>query len=154
MDSKTKVHHSDETAHGRNERRLAFVIPFAQTQGKNALVALSAVGRIESWRTIDGRTTHKCRTFALSRKLSAEQLLATVRRHWAIENNLHWQLDVLLGEDQIRSRKNNAPAIHAMLNRLAINVLQADPQKIPLSHKRLKARWSDQDFLSLLTHMR
>jgi predicted transposase YbfD/YdcC len=151
---KTRFHHSAENAHGRHERRRAFVIAFSQTPGKNALVDLSAIGRIESWRSVDGKTTHKLRAFALSRKISAEKLLTTVRRHWSIENNLHWQLDVLLGEDQIRSRKNNAPAIHAMLGRLAVNVLQADPQDIPLSHKRLKARWSDQDFLSLLTHMR
>jgi len=149
----TRFHHSEHTAHGRHERRRAFVIAFTQTMGKNALVSLKAVARLESWRTVNGKTTHKVRCFALSRKLSAEALLATVRQHWAIENQLHWQLDVLLAEDQTRSRKNNAPVNLAVLRRLALNVLRADPQNIPLSHKRLKARWNHKDFLRLLTHM-
>jgi predicted transposase YbfD/YdcC len=152
--TRTKFHQSEDDAHGRHEVRRAFVIPFAQAPGKNALVDLCAVARVESWRTVEGKTTHKVRCYALSRKMPAEELLATVRRHWSIENGLHWQLDILLGEDQIRGRKNNAPANHAILRRLALNVLRADPENIPLSHKRLKARWAEQDLLRLMTHMR
>lgn len=151
---KTKAHQSENTAHGRAEMRRAFVVPFTQTPGKNALVDLVAVARVESWRTIDGKTTHNVRCYALSRKMTPEQLLDTVRRHWAVENNLHWQLDVLLAEDQNRSRKNNAPANLAVLRRLALNILKADPENIPLSHKRLKARWAAHDLLRLMTHMR
>ncbi|WFP75965.1 ISAs1 family transposase [Mesorhizobium sp. WSM4906] len=150
----TKFHQTEEEAHGRHEVRRAFVIPFAQTPGKNALVDLCAIGRVESWRTVKGKTTHKVRCYALSRKMPARELLATVRRHWSIENDLHWQLDVLLGEDQLRGRKNNSAANHAILRRLTLNVLRADPENIPLSHKRLKARWADQDLLRLFTHMR
>ena len=95
---KTRFHETEEKAHGRHERRRAFVIPFAQTPGKNALVDLVAVGRVDSWRTIDAKTSHKVRCYALSRKMTPEQLLATVRHHWAIENNLHWLLDVQFGE--------------------------------------------------------
>jgi len=151
---RTRFYQTEEDGHGRHEVRRAFVIPFAQTPGKNALIDLCAVGRVESWRSVEGKTTHKVRCFALSRKMPAQELLATVRRHWSIENNLHWQLDVLLREDHIRSRKNNAPANHAILRRLTLNVLRADPEKIPLSHKRLKARWAEQDLLRLMTHMR
>lgn len=150
---KTRFHQTEEQAHGRHEVRRAFVVPFAQTPGKAALVDLVAVGRIESSRTVNGKTTHKVRCYALSRTMPAEQLLATVRRHWAIENQLHWQLDVLLAEDLARNRKNNSPANLALLRRFALNVLRADPEKIPLSHKRLKARWADQDLLRLLTHV-
>lgn len=151
---RTKFHQTEQDAHGRHEVRRAFVVAFAQTPGKNALIDLCAVARVESWRTVNGTTTHKVRCFALSSKMTAQELLATVRRHWTIENNLHWQLDILLREDQIRGRKNNAPANHAILRRLTLNVLRADPENIPLSHKRLKARWTEQDFLRLMTHMR
>jgi predicted transposase YbfD/YdcC len=151
---RTKVHQTEEQAHGRHEVRRAFATPFAQTPGKNALVDLVAVARVESWRTINGKTSHQVRSFALSRNMPAEQLLDTVRHHWRIENQLHWQLDVLLAEDLSRNRKNNAPANLAILRRLALNVLRAEPQKIPLNHKRLKARWNDQDLLRLVTHVR
>jgi predicted transposase YbfD/YdcC len=149
----TRFHQTEENAHGRHEVRRALVTAFAQRPGRNALVDLLAVGRVESWRTVNGKTTHKVRCYALSRKMPAEDLLAIVRRHWSIENDLHWQLDVLLGEDHVRGRKNNAAANHAILRRLALNVLRADRENIPLSHKRLKARWADQHLLRLFTHM-
>jgi predicted transposase YbfD/YdcC len=151
---RTRIQQTEEVRHGRHEVRRAFVVPFAQTPGKNALVDLRAVARVESWRTVDGKTTHEVRCFALSRKMRPDELLTTVRRHWSIENNLHWQLDVLLHEDSIRSRKNNSAANHAILRRLALNVLRSDPEQIPLSHKRLRAGWEDHHLISLLTHMR
>ena len=151
---RTPLAETEETAHGRHEVRRAFVIPFRQTPGSNALVDLRAVARVESWRSIDGKTAHKVRCYGLSRRMQPREVLQAVRKHWAIENNLNWQLDVLLSEDQTRNRKNNAPANLAALRRLALNVLQAEPARIPLSHKRLKARWNDDDLLHLLTHMR
>ena len=153
LSPRTRFARSEEDSHGRSETRRAFVVPFAQTPGKNALVDLIAVARVESWRTIDGKTTHQVRCYVLSRRMTASQLLAAVRNHWAIENRPHWQLDVLLAEDLARNRKNNAPANLAVLRRLALNVLRADPENIPLSHKRLKARWKDQDLINLITHM-
>ena len=152
--SRTPIGETEGQAHGRHEIRRAIVIPFAQTPGRNALVDLKAVARVESWRTLEGKTTHNVRDYALSQRLTPAEVLRAVRRHWAIENDLHWQLDILLSEDQIRSRKNNAPANLAILRRLTLNILRAEPENIPLSHKRLKARWTEQDFLRLMTHMR
>ena len=151
---RTAMAESEDAAHGRHEVRRAFVAPFRQTPGPNALVGLCAVARLESWRTRDGKTTHTVRCYALSKRLPPAHVLSAVRKHWAIENNLHWQLDVLMAEDQTRNRKNNGPANLALLRRLALNVLQAEPESIPLSHKRLKARWNDETLLHLMTHLR
>jgi predicted transposase YbfD/YdcC len=146
---------TEDKAHGRREVRRACVVPFRQSPGKNALVGLVAVARVEAWRTDgDGVTTHEVRDFALSWLATPAEVLNHVRSHWAIENNLHWQLDVTMREDESRSRKQNAAANLAILRRLALNVLHTDPRKIPLSHKRLKARWNDQELLTLMTHMR
>ena len=150
----TPVHETKETAHGRHEVRRAFVTPFVQTPGKAALVGLKAVARVETWRTVGETTSHAVRTYALSRKMAPEELLRTVRRHWAIENQLHWKLDVLMAEDQTRNRKDNGPANLALLRRLALNVLRAAPGSIPLRHKGLKARWSNDTLLQTMTHMR
>lgn len=151
---RTPIAETEDTAHGRHEVRRAIVTRFAQTPGPKALQGLVAVARVESWRTIEGKTTHKIRDYALSRRMTPAEVLRTVRRHWAIENDLHWQLDVLMAEDQTRNRKNNGPANLAVLRRLALNVLRSDPENIPLSHKRLKARWANEDLLKLITHMR
>lgn len=145
---------TEDQAHGRHEVRRAIVTRFAQTPGQNALEGLVAVARVESWRTLEGKTTHKTRDYALSRRMTPAEVLRTVRRHWAIENDLHWQLDVLMAEDQTRNRKHNGPANLAVLRRLALNILRNDPRTIPLSHKRLQASWSPHELLSAISHMR
>lgn len=58
-----------------------------------------------------------------------------------------------MNEDQVRTRKTNGPHNFAVLRRLGLNVLQADPRPIPMSHKPLLARWNDSDLLALLTHV-
>lgn len=146
---------SQDDAHARHERRRAIVVPFSQSPGKAALAGLVAVARIETWRVQGGQAgAHEIRDIALSWLATPTQALQASRQHWAIENNLHWQLDVLMGEDNSRTRKQNAAACLACLRRIALNTLHADPRTIPISQKRLKARWSDQQLLNLMTHLR
>jgi predicted transposase YbfD/YdcC len=140
--------------HDRGELRRCFVTRFRQSPGPNALEGLAAVARVERWRTVGTKTQHTIHAYALSKPMSPAEVLKAVRNHWRIENNLHWQLDVLLNEDESRSRKNAAPANLAVLRRLTLNVLRADPRNIPMSHKRLQASWSPEDFLRAIIHMR
>ena len=142
-------------AHGRRERRSAVVVPAPDRGEQYGFPGLKAVGRIDSWRRADtSPATHKVRYFLLSRKLSATQLLKTVRGHWGIENNLHWILDVVFGEDRNRSRMDHAPENLAVLRKLAINMLQASPYTASMRRKMLHAAWNDDFLLSLLGHMR
>jgi predicted transposase YbfD/YdcC len=146
---------SQDSAHDRDERRSAIVVPFLQSPGKAALAGLVAVARIQTWRVKGGVTgSHEIRDLALSWIATPSEALQASRAHWAFENRLHWRLDVLMGEDNSRSRKQNAAANLGALRRLALNALQADPRPIPFTRKRLKARWSDQELLQLMTHLR
>lgn len=151
---RTAIAQTYDEEHDRQEVRACCVVPFRQSPGKNALPGLVAVARIVSQRTLGAVTTTKVRAYALSSWMTAEEVLDAVRRHWEIENNLHWQLDVLMKEDQSRSRKDHAAKNLALIRRLALNTLRADPRKIPLSHKQHKARWSDHELSTLMTHMR
>jgi predicted transposase YbfD/YdcC len=54
---------------------------------------------------------------------SAEDLLALVRDHWAIENRLHWRRDVTLREDNCQVRKGEAPRVLAVLNSFLLALL-------------------------------
>ena len=49
-----------------------------------------------------------------------------VRGHWAIENTLHWSLDVTFREDDCRIRNKQAPANFALLRKFAISRLKQD----------------------------
>ncbi len=153
-DPQAPVHETRDQAHGRLEIRRAVVVPFAQSPGKTALVDLRAVARVEAWRTLEGKTAYKVRQYALSKIMRPEDLMATVRNHWKIENNLHWVLDVRFREDDARNRKDHGPANLATLRRLAANVLRAHPNKASLNIKMQRAAWEPNFLIETITHMR
>lgn len=150
----TPIAETHDIDHDREEVRRCFVTRMRQSAGPKALEGLVAVARVERWRSVGDKTQHTAHPYALSALMTPAEVLQAVRNHWAIENHQHWQLDVLMHEDNTRSRKDAAPATLAAMRRLALNILRADPRKIPMSHKRLQATWSQEDFLRALTHMR
>ena len=80
------------------------------------------------------------------------QVLAqAIRRHWSIENNLHWVLDVIFREDDSRIRDPVAVRNFALLRKIALNLVSQDPStKASLRAKRKKAAWNDAYMQQLL----
>ena len=140
------VAHVEETGHGRKETRTGMVVSAKGLAERHEFHGLKAFGRVEATREIDGRVTSETRFFALSWMPTPEVLLETVRAHWAIENALHWQLDVSFREDAARNRKDNGPGNIAVLRRRALDVVRRDTSKGSLSIKLKRAGWDD-DFL-------
>ena len=56
-------------------------------------------------------------------KGTAEHLGRLIRRHWAIENELHGSLDVTFGEDKNRTRDRNASANLGVARRTVVSLL-------------------------------
>jgi predicted transposase YbfD/YdcC len=54
----------------------------------------------------------------------AARLNALVRRHWAVENELHWRRDVSLGEDGCQSRTGKVPQMLATLNNAVLALME------------------------------
>ena len=86
--------------------------------------------------------------------MSPKRLLHITRSHWAIENQLHWVLDVHFAEDRNRARKDNAPENLAILRRLALNILRAHPNTASIRRKIKRAGWDDAFLMETLSHMR
>jgi len=143
-----------DVGHGRAELRRAVVIAAPDLAEAHAFPGLTAIGRIESVREIDGEREQTTRLFALSRALEPAELLGIVREHWGIETSLHWVLDVVLDEDRQRTRKDHGPVNLALLRRFALNVLRQDKSKGSLTGKMKRAGWDDAFLFSLLAHMR
>lgn len=154
VSKKLPVAKTETRGHGRIETRVGIVVPAKGLAEYHEFPGLKAFGRIEATREIDGRIETDVRTFALSRKLSPEALLATARAHWQIENALHWQLDVSFGEDAARNRKDNGPANIAVIRRRALDVARVDTSKGSLTGKLKRAGWDDEFMLKLLSQMR
>ncbi|RZK36310.1 MAG: ISAs1 family transposase [Hymenobacter sp.] len=82
-------------------------------------------------------------------------LIQAIRRHWAIENSLHWVLDVVFREDETRSRDQVATRNFAVLRKLAFNLLQQGKyQPGSLRSRRRKAGWDDTYLTQLLLCVR
>jgi predicted transposase YbfD/YdcC len=152
----SRVKHAEtlDNDHGRIERRRAIVVAAKDLAKTHKFEGLSAVGRIESWRTVNGRTSTFVHLILLSKVMPPAKLLETVREHWSIENRQHWPLDVTFREDDSRARKDNAPRNLAVLRRLSMNILRAHPAKSSMNLKRQHAGWNDRFLLELLTHVR
>ena len=101
---------------------------------------------VESRITNGEKTNIEQRYFISSLPPNAKQLAEAIRSHWAVENSLHWILDVTLREDDSRVRKDHAPENMAMVRHIILNMLQNTKKKFKdMSIKRLqkKAGWGD-----------
>ena len=129
---------TEETGHGRKETRKAIVISAKSLEACHEFPGLKGFGRIKATRLIDDKIQTATRYFALSWMPSPEVLLSTVRDHWAIENALHWQLDVSLREDAARNRKDNGRGNIAVLRRRDLDLV-SDTFKGSISIKLKRA---------------
>ena len=97
------------------------------------------------------KSTDEVRYFTSSLPAKARRLANAVRQHWAIENGLHWVLDVAFNEDRMRQRDRKAIENLALLNRLAVSLLRQDKTvKAGVKCKRKRAGWNEDYLLHLL----
>lgn len=116
--------------------------------------SINSLIRIDSVRETKDKTTYETRYYISSLKEIPQKILGVVRSHWAIENNLHWVLDMSFGEDQSRIRKENAPQVMAIIRHMALNLLQLTKDNMKRqSIKRLRkmAGWDDNILSNILT---
>lgn len=130
--------------HGRIDTRRAVVVPAGVLGVHHEFAGLTAIGMIESTRSIDGISQTFVHYFAPSRRFKPAELLrmqsccassASIR--W------HWQLDVELDEDMSRTRKDSGPENLGLLRRLALNIARADNTRGSLAGKLRKCAWND-----------
>jgi predicted transposase YbfD/YdcC len=75
----------------------------------------------------DGGVRTEPRCYISSRLLNAQAFTAAARAHWAIENGLHWVLDVTFREDQSRLRRGRGATNMALVRHPALNVIRSMP---------------------------
>ena len=137
--------------HGRVEIRESWVI--------ERLDYLEALRTAEDWaelhslimiraeRRVGEQVSVEWRYFISSLADPAARLLAIIRSHWGVENELHWCLDVAFGEDDSRIRKGDGAQNSSFLRRLALTLLKRETTaKMGIKAKRHQAGW-DNDYL-------
>lgn len=143
----------NETGHDRFERRRVTTV--AVPKDAPRLPGLVLFARIESERRkAGGKSEAKTHYVALSKRMPPRRVLEIVRQHWGVENNLHWPLDVVFHEDDARSRKNHAPQNLSFIRRMALDILNAHPDKRSPARKMKLAAWSKEFLFELFTYTR
>jgi predicted transposase YbfD/YdcC len=114
-----------DKGHGRIEVRKCWITQAIDwLEDKEQWSGIKSIGVIESQRIQHNTTRIEKRFYLSSLPANAQLFSAAVRGHWAVENNLHWVLDVTLGEDASRVRDKNAAENMAMIRHTALNLLQ------------------------------
>jgi predicted transposase YbfD/YdcC len=141
--------------HGRIDIRECWLIrntpvltEFREQHGWSGLQAIVMVRR---QRRINAQTSEQISYYITSLTEDATTILHAVRRHWAVENECHWVLDVVFDEDRSRIRLGESPENFSLLRQIALSILKQDPSKGSLKQKRFRAALSD-DFRLQLVH--
>jgi predicted transposase YbfD/YdcC len=144
-----------EKGHGRLEVRTCRTITdpatLAWLDPTGAWSHLRCVAEVVGERRIDGVVTTQTRYYLSSLAGDAHTIAQAVRGHWGIENQVHWVLDVAFREDASRARIGHSAENLALIRKLALNLLRADPtRRIGVKASRLKAAWDDAYLLHVL----
>jgi predicted transposase YbfD/YdcC len=149
-DTKISRHETVDGDHGRIETRIYTAIhDVAWLQDRHDWPGLRGVVMVESTRELADKIEHETRFYITSLAWLAIQLGPVIRSHWAVENSLHWVMDMIFRDDECRIRTEHAPANFTTLRHIALNLIRKAPGKDSLRLKRKVAAWDD-DFLASL----
>jgi predicted transposase YbfD/YdcC len=149
--TQSDYHEQTEQRHGRVETRCAWIS--ADLEAELSAIAwpgLQSIGMVEATRTLGGKTSVEQRFYLSSLPPEAEQFAQAVRKHWGIENQLHWSLDVTFREDLSRLRAGHGAENFAVLRHIALNLLRQEPSAKSLPRKRLACALNPDYLLKVL----
>jgi predicted transposase YbfD/YdcC len=133
--------------HGRREHRRYTILHEPEgLRGQADWPDLRVVGMCAHERTVAGKTSEQVRYFIGSRHAGARAYGKVLRGHWAIENGLHWQMDINFAEDASRIHQRSAAENFAVLRRIALSLLKRHPAEMSIACKRVAAA-ADTNFL-------
>lgn len=125
-------HVSYESGHGRMEKRVCRAIGDLRfLDGKEDWKDLKTIIAIESeiYKKKTQEKSESTRYYISSAQGSPKQFAQDIRAHWSIENNLHWNLDVVFKEDFQLKRKGNSSENFNMITKTALGLIEAEKTK-------------------------
>ncbi|MFC6226167.1 ISAs1 family transposase [Hymenobacter artigasi] len=143
---------SQDKGHGRGERRTVRICQDLRLLDACAdWPSLRTLVLVETERHTGRGVTHAQRFYLSSLTDPDPAVYARlIRGHWAVENHLHWQLDLTFKEDQSRLRSGHAALNANILRKTALYLLAQDPQAISLKRKRKQAAYDNEYLRRLL----
>jgi len=141
-------HEEIDAGHGRVETRRVYAVDFKKYKKHIPegikWKKLTSVVMVETLREGHGFKTFDTRFYISSCDALAKPLLNASRKHWAVENSLHWTLDVTFREDESRIRKEASPENYAIFRHMALNIIRRNTSiEASVKRKRHMAALND-----------
>ncbi len=150
-DATVSRHETVEGDHGRIETRAVTVVhDVAWLRERHQWPGLAGLVIVESTRQSGDKIERETRFYITSLTLLAVHVGAFVRAHWAVENSLHWVMDMVFRDDECRLRTLNAPANFTTLKHIALNLLRRASSTDSIRLRRKVAAWDDEFLASLI----
>lgn len=147
-----REHETTDQGHGRKDGRYYVLAKLPDhLPWKEQWAGLKAIGMaVRTTERADGTTSGDARYFISSAFMSGKRFAEAVRGHWAIENSLHWVLDVTFDEDHNRTRKRRIADNLSWLRRFAISLLKRHPSRNSIKGKSRIAGWNNEFLMQVL----
>jgi len=148
-----------DVGHGRIEHRKCYVLNASDWISPlefNKWKDLTTIIKVESYTYYkngkkEGKESKDTRFYISSLDKDAERLNHSIRRHWGVETELHWILDVAFLEDKCRVRMGHGDENLSILRRIALNKLKKEISvKRGIKGKRKQAGWDDEYLIKIL----
>jgi predicted transposase YbfD/YdcC len=131
-----------EKGHGRIDTRTVYLVKDMNDCIDNEQwPRIQSVIMVNSKRRIKDKETEESR---YSSCMGITEAALAIRKRWAIENGLHWSLDVGFREDRQVAQKINLAENLAVLRRIAFTLLKQEKSTLSLENKRMKAAMSEE----------
>ena len=143
-------------AHGRTETRRYTLISARDPMAMELKwPGLRGLGLLEVTRTTNHQVEYSKRYFLSSLAYeNIEDFMGAVRKHWSIEINLHWSLDVSFKEDLNRARAGHSAHNLSTVRRIALNLLTHEKSnKRGIAAKRKTAGWNHKYLMKVLKNV-
>lgn len=145
-----KIIKTTDSGHGRIETRTYYLTTEIDWfEGRTDWRNLHSFGMVHSKVEQQEGTTEDVRFFISSLE-DISAFSEAARKHWGIENSLHWCLDMTFREDYSRIRKDHSAENMAVVRHIALNILKSYPAKISLARKRRRCAYDDAFFADVM----
>jgi len=153
MNPKAEADMTIDAGHGRIERRTCQAIEnLTFLDDKEDWPGLKSIAKVISERT-DKRSGHRStetRYYISSLPAKPKTIGHAIRSHWAIENNLHWTLDMVFKEDNSLKRKGNSSINYNIIAKMALNIIERETESKSSKPQKSKQAALDDEFRSKL----
>lgn len=141
-----------EQGHGRLEARTYYQMTApSYLHGRSQWKGLKTIGAAVRVYEEKGLEKRDVRYYISSLRRNGRQFASVVRRHWGIENSLHWSLDMTYREDESRVRNRTFAENLSWLRRMTLGLIKQHPGKQSNIMKRRMAGWSPDFLMQVLT---